>query len=494
MKRVSAAHMSADEFRSAGHALVDRIAELFETLPSRPVTPGWDATAARQVIGAPRPLPEAGAPAGELVRSATESVIEGSLYNAHPRFFGYITAGSAPVGVLGELLAAAVNPNVGGHALSPVATEIEVETVRWIAELIGFPPGGSGLLTSGGNMANLTAFWAARTRMLGAGIRTSGLRGAAQPRVYVSAETHTWVQKAADLSGMGTEAVRWIPTDDSLRVDLSALRAAIAQDRARGDLPFMIVGTAGSVSTGAIDPLPALAELAKEEGLWFHVDGAYGAFAAALPEADEDLLGIRLADSVALDPHKWLYAPLDAGCVLVRDVQTLRDTYSYHPPYYRFDPDTTNYVDLGPENSRRFRALKVWLQLQQMGREGVVECIAEDCALARTIHQQAGEHPDLETYTRSLSIATFRFVPPDLRTRLGEPDVEATLNELNEQILAAVNHDGRAFLSNAVVRGRFLLRACVVNFRTGTEDCQALVDEVARVGRNLWAEASVTLA
>ena len=243
-----------------------------------------------------------------------------------------------------------------------------------------------------------------------------------------------------------------------------------------------------------MDPLPRLAAFAREHGLWFHVDGAYGAFAAALPDAHPDLAGMAEADSIALDPHKWLYAPLDAGCLLVRDVALLRDTYSYHPPYYRFDPETTNYVDLGPENSRRFRALKVWLQLQQTGRSGIVRSMADDCALAALLHTRAACDAELEAATLGLSIATFRYVPPDLRERVGEPEAERTLDDLNEGILAEVNHTGHAFLSNAVVQGRFLLRACVVNFRTGPEDIEALADEIVRVGRKRWAEAPVVQA
>lgn len=493
--RTSAVDLSAADFRAAGHALVDRIAALFETLGERPVTRGFSAPEARAAIGAPRPLPEDGRPLGPVLDEATEALLHGSLYNAHPRFFGYITAGSAPAGVLAELLAAAVNPNCGAHTLSPIASEIEVETVRWIAQLIGYPEGGSGLLTSGGNAANLTAFWAARTAKLGPDVRTQGLDAAAgRARVYASAETHTWLQKAADLAGMGTDAVRWIPTDDAQRMDLAALRVAVGADRAAGDRPFLLVGTAGTVSTGAVDPLPRLAAFAREHGLWFHVDGAYGAFAAALPDAHPDLAGMAEADSIALDPHKWLYAPLDAGCVLVRDVALLRDTYSYHPPYYRFDPETTNYVDLGPENSRRFRALKVWLQLQQTGRSGIVKSMADDCALAHMLHARAARDPELEAATLGLSIATFRYVPPELRERVGEPEAERTLDDLNEGILAEVNHTGHAFLSNAVVRGRFLLRACVVNFRTGPEDIEALADEIVRVGRKRWAEAPVVQA
>src|SRR5262249_4175180 len=239
------------------------------------------------------------------------------------------------IGALGDLLAASVNANVGANILSPMATELEAQTIRWIAELIGYPTDCGGLLVSGGNMANMIGLLAARKAKLPWDVRTKGMLGGAgrQLRLYASEETHTWVQKAADLAGLGTDAIRWIPTDDHLRMDTTALRAVLAEDLERGDLPFLLVGTAGSVSTGAIDPLPELAEIGREYGLWFHVDGAYGGLAAMLPDASEDLKGLSLADSVAVDPHKWLYAPLEAGCALVRDRRAMQDAFNYHPVY-----------------------------------------------------------------------------------------------------------------------------------------------------------------
>jgi glutamate/tyrosine decarboxylase-like PLP-dependent enzyme len=285
--------------------------------------------------------------------------------------------------------------------LSPAATEIEVETVRWIAELIGFPTTAGGILVSGGNMANFVPFFAARAAQPDWKIRAEGATGPGgrRLRAYVSAETHTWIQKAADLSGIGTDAVRWIPTGKDQKVDLKALAHAIAEDRAAGDLPFLVVGTAGSVSTGIVDDLPAIAALCQQEKLWFHVDGAYGGFAACVPEAPPELrAGIALADSVAVDPHKWLYAPIEAGCALVRDPARLVDAFSYHPPYYHLD-EATNFVDYGMQNSRGFRALKVWLQLKHVGAAGYRKMIGDDIALARALYEAVGREPELEPMT-----------------------------------------------------------------------------------------------
>jgi glutamate/tyrosine decarboxylase-like PLP-dependent enzyme len=441
-------------------------------------------SAVRAALDLAGPLPESGTDAGQLLERTTRLLFEHSLFNGHPRFFGYITSSPAPIGMLGDLLAAAVNPNVGAWNLSPAASEIESQTVRWLAEFIGYPVDSCGLLVSGGNMANFVCFMAARAAKAGWDVRTDGIAGArGRLRVYASAETHTWIQKAADLGGLGTSSIRWIPTDARLRMDVDALRRQLDADAAMGDVPFLVVGTAGSVSTGAIDPLPTLAALCKERGIWFHVDGAYGGFAAALPDASDDLRGLSLADSVAVDPHKWLYAPLEAGCALVRDQAALAAAFAYHPPYYHFDERATNFVDYGPQNSRGFRALKVWLALKQVGAAGYRTMIGEDIRLSNAMAKAISRHPELELATQDLSITTFRYVPGDLRTRVGESETERHLDALNRELLDRLQRGGEAFVSNAVVAQRYLLRACIVNFHTSRADVEALPDIVVRVGR-----------
>lgn len=483
--------MPPDEFRRLGHSLVDAVAGFLEGLPRRPVATGESPAAIRTVLGADRPLPEEGAEPGALLASAAAALFDHSLFNGHPRFFGYITSSPAHIGILGDLLASAVNANVGAWTLGPVATEIEAQTIRWIAELIGYPHGCGGLFVSGGNMANFVGLLAARASAADWNIRDAGVAeaGARRMRVYASAETHTWIQKAADLAGLGTDAIRWIATDDRLRMDTGALRSALSQDREAGDLPLMVVGTAGTVSTGAVDPLVELAAICAETATWFHVDGAYGALAAALPDASPDLRALRLADSVAVDPHKWLYAPLEAGCILVRNPQTLRRAFAYHPAYYHFGQEATNYVDFGPQNSRGFRALKVWLTLQHVGREGYVRMIGDDIRLSRRLYASVQANPELEAATQALSIATFRYVPADLTP--AEAADDEYLNALNKGLLERIQASGDAFVSNAVVRGRFLLRACIVNFHTADEDVDALPGIVVRLGREEHARLRV---
>ena len=483
-ERVSPLELPPDEFRRLGHDLVNRVADFLGSIRDRPLTPGETPAEIRGLLGRAG-LPATGTAAAALLADTAALLFEHSLLNGHPRFMGYITSSAAPLGALAELLAAAVNPNVGGWELSPMASEIEAQTVRWVAELVGYPRDCGGLLVSGGNLANFGCFLAGRRAMLGDTARIEGLaRAGATLRVYASAGTHTWIQKAADLFGLGTDAIRWIPTDPGQRMRADLLRAQIREDLARGDRPIMVVGTAGSVSTGAVDPLRELAAICREHKIWFHVDGAYGAPAAVLPDAPDDLRALALADSLAVDPHKWLYAPLEAGCVLVREPRRLSEAFGYTPAYYRFETEgeepPINYYELGLQNSRGFRALKVWLGLRQAGREGYVRMIGDDCRLAAALHAQVAAHPELEAVTLGLSIATFRYVPRDLR---GARAADAYLDSLNEALLARLKLGGEVFVTNAVVDGRFLLRACIVNFRTTEADVAAIPAIVARAGR-----------
>jgi glutamate/tyrosine decarboxylase-like PLP-dependent enzyme len=487
MSRHAPPELSPSDFRRIGHRLVDDLANFLEGLPSRAVSPGLTPAGARQLI-APRALPQTGSDPAALMAEATRLVTGFSLFNGHPRFMGYITSSAGPLGSLADLLASTVNPNCGSWGLSPIATLIEAQAVAWIAELVDCPAGTGGLLVSGGNMANMLGFWAARAAHADWDLRGDGVDapGASRLVAYCSAETHTWIQKAADLSGLGTSAVRWIPVDSARRMDLSALSGHIAADRRAGLRPFLVVGTAGSVSTGAVDPLREIAALCREQRLWFHVDGAYGAPAVVAPNAPRDLEAMTDADSVAVDPHKWLYAPLEAGCALIRDPSKLRGAFSYTPAYYHFDSaDATpppNYYEYGPQNSRSFRALKVWLLLQQVGRQGYAESIAEDIRLSQRLFELAAAEPELEAVTQALSITTFRYLPAGV-----DAGATAELNALNERILDDLQRSGRAYVSNAMIDGRFLLRACIVNFRTTEDDLRELVKAVVEIGRAIIA-------
>jgi glutamate/tyrosine decarboxylase-like PLP-dependent enzyme len=482
---------SGEEFRALGHHLVDRIAGYIDSLPTRRVAPDTTPAAIRALVGQ-EGLPEHGADAKALIDQAADLLFDYVRHSGHPRSWGYIAGSPAPMGMLADFLASAVNPNVAAWDLVPAAAEIEAQAVRWVAELLGYPTDCGGLFVSGGNMGNIVGTLAARRSRADWDLRAEGVAGAGtrRMRLYASPETHTWLHKAADIAGLGTNGIRWIETDSSQRMDPDALARRIEADAAAGDLPFLVIGTAGTVSTGAVDPLPALAAIARAHDCWFHVDGAYGAFAVASRDAPADLAGLREADSLAVDAHKWLFAPVEAGCALVRDRRHLLDTFDYAPPYYHYKAapaeEVTHYYKLGPQNSRAFRALKVWLTLRHVGRAEYVRVLEGNIRLSRQLHGLITAEADFEAFTQSLSIATFRYVPPGLGG--DEAAREAYLDDLNAALVTRVQKGGDAFISNAVLDGRFVLRTCITNFRSTEADVCALPSIIRDEGRALDAE------
>lgn len=478
--------ITGEEFARAGHWLIDEAASVLDSIRERPVTRvDWPG------LPTADPLPESGQPVEALIRETAGLLFDYSLYNGHPKFSGYITSSPAPIGALADLLAALVNPNVGAGILSPVATAIEMQTIRWLTELIGLPAGFGGLLVSGGNMANITAFVTVRK------IKQSGLKQDQKHpmlRIYCSRATHTWIEKAVTLTGMGMEAIHWIDTHRDNTLDCDQLDKAIREDQALGHWPLMVVANAGDVSTGAIDDLASIAGCCRRHQLWFHVDGAYGVPAAALPEWKEQFAGLDQADSIAFDPHKWLYTPLEAGCVLVKNPADLTATFSSHPAYYNFDntdqPDRLNYYEFGFQNSRGFRALKVWLGLRQAGRTGYIRMIRENIRLSQQLFQGAQASPALEAVSQSLSIACFRFHPHSGSAR---PLDEAGLNQLNTELLNQLQREGRVFLSPAVVGEKYCLRSCLVNFRTTEEDIREMIAIIEETGYRVFEKMQTSL-
>lgn len=488
-RRYERIELPAETFKKLGYALVDQIAGHNSSIADRPVVVTESAGALEKMLRSIASPIEEGQDAASLLENATQLLLSRSLFNGHPKFWGYITSSPAPLGILGDLLAAAVNPNVGAWILSPVATEIEKLTIEWIGQFMHYPAGG-GLLVSGGNMANNIGFLAALRAKTGAETREKGLRGLRkQLTLYCSRETHTWVQKAADLYGLGTDSIRWVATAPDGSMDLEKLELGIQEDLAAGHDPFLVIGTAGSVSTGVVDPLEGISRLCKKYGLWFHVDGAYGGLAASLPELHSQFDGLEAADSVAVDPHKWLYAPLEAGCVLVKKPKHLTDAFSYHPPYYNFENSDMNYVDFGPQNSRGFRALKVWLSCHHLGMAGYRQLLREDILLARHAADLLGKTAGFQVFTSHLSITPFRYVPEELKDRAGEEEVELYLNGLNQALRNKIEQEGLFFLSNAIIEGKFALRMCIVNFRTTVKDIDAFPAYAMEVGKQLHEQS-----
>jgi glutamate/tyrosine decarboxylase-like PLP-dependent enzyme len=475
-----------DTARAFGDGVLDIWQELLTGLRDRAV--GRD-EGPRQVAAAVwRDIPDEPVPPAALLDHLRSVALEHSMYPGHPGFMAYISGAGTVPGAPADLLAAALNQNVGGWMLSPAATEIESGVIRWLAHELGLGDAAGGTMTSGGAAATLTALKAARDHKVGVEVRRAGLAGTRPFTIYASAEAHVVIDRAADTLGLGTDAVRKVPTDAGYRMDVAALQGMIAEDREQGARPIAVVGTAGTTATGAIDPLDELANICAAEDLWFHVDGAYGAPAALVPELRPLFAGIERADSVALDPHKWLSVPLAVGCVLVRDRATLHESFAVEASYVHQDRD---HVDRGEDFgfqgiqfSRGFNALKVWVSLLAHGRDAYVRRIAHDVELARYLHERAREHPALEPIGDvTLSIACFRYVPPALP--ISRDAAEAYLSELNERIMTAVQTDGRAFCSNAVLDGHFVLRACIVNFRTEAEDLERLIATVVELGDRL---------
>jgi aromatic-L-amino-acid/L-tryptophan decarboxylase len=483
-KRENSIEINKAEFRKMGYQLIDTISEFLDDISDKPVTTSKSPKELQEVLGNVS-LPKEGKPADQLLASASKLLFDNSLLNGHPKFFGFITSSAAPIGALADLLAASVNPNVGGQILSPIATEIEKQTIKWLAEFIGVSPNYGGVLVSGGNMANFTAFLAARTAKAPKDLKEKGFSNNSKQLIsYCSKSTHTWIDKAAILFGHGSDSIRWIPTDDSNKMNTQTLEQTIKEDIAQGHQPFMVVGTAGDVSTGVVDNLEAIAAICKTNDLWFHIDGAYGIPAAVIPELKELFNGVEEADSIALDPHKWLYSPLEAGCTLVKNPKHLIDTYSSHPEYYNFslteEGGSLNYFEYGLQNSRGFRALKVWLALQQIGSDGYVKLISEDIALSKYFAELADKHSELEAVTQNLSIATLRYIPKNLDL-VGEERTEY-LNTLNETLVTKLQEGGELFLSNAIVKEHYCMRACIVNFRTTKKDIEECIEIIVKAG------------
>ncbi|MFD2914318.1 pyridoxal phosphate-dependent decarboxylase family protein [Psychroserpens luteus] len=483
-KRENSIEISKAEFQKMGYKLIDTISDFFDNISDKPVTTSKSPKELQKLLG-DSSLPKHGSAAADLLTSTSKLLLDNSLFNGHPKFFGFITSSPAPIGAFADLLASSINANVGGQILSPIATEIEKQTIKWLAEFIGVSPNYGGVLVSGGNMANFTAFLAARTAKAPKSIKEDGLSNSKQLITYCSKSTHTWIDKAAILFGHGTKSVRWIPTDASNKMNNQILEQTIKDDLKKGHQPFMVVGTAGDVSTGVIDNLEAIAAICKANDLWFHIDGAYGAPAAVIPELKELFKGIKDADSIALDPHKWLYSPLEAGCTLVKNPKHLINTYSSHPEYYNFslseEGGSLNYFEYGLQNSRGFRALKVWLALQHIGNDGYIKLITEDIELSKYFYELANKHPEIEPVTQNLSIATFRYIPKDLEKMDKKRDTY--LNTLNEELVNNLQEGGELFLSNAIVLEKYCLRTCIVNFRTTKKDIEESIEIIVKEGR-----------
>jgi aromatic-L-amino-acid/L-tryptophan decarboxylase len=464
------------EFRRLAHRMVDDMLDWLEHVREQPV---WQPVPASARAALRQPLPRDPEGAERAYHDFRTHVLPYPMGNVHPRFWAWVMGSGTPLGVMAEMLAATMNPNMGGGEHAP--NHVEAQVIAWCNEMLGYPATATGLLVSGGSMANLVGLAVARHVGAGVDMRRSGVRAAAGPlTVYGSRETHSSVQKAVELLGLGNESLRLAPVDAEYRVDVAALQGMLREDRAGGAVPICIVGNLGTVNTGAIDDLDALADVAAAERVWFHLDGAFGAAAALVPEFADRTRALARADSVAFDLHKWMYMPFEAGCVLVRDGEAHRRTFSIFPDYLARSTRGVAGGELwlseyGVQLSRGFRALKVWMSLKEHGIDRYARLVRQNIGQAAYLADLVHAAPDLELMAPvPLNIVCFRWAGPGLD--------DATLDAINQEVLVTLHESGVAVPSNAVLGGRFAIRVAITNHRSRREDFDLLVREVRRLG------------
>lgn len=470
---------SPEEIRAWGNSVIELMGHYLSSLRDCKVYS--DATS-REIRDRLDPtLPKEGVGFDELLKVFRETIIPFSRQNAHPRMFGYVQSPGTPVAALADLLASFLNANLTAWRSAPAPVELERLTIDWIRQILGFGPGAAGLFLSGGSMANLTALATAREVKA-----VSSGRG----RVYASSETHHSITKAAALLGIGRENVRLVEVDKQFKMRTDDLAAKISADLKAGYEPFFVVANAGTVNTGAVDRFPEIGKIAKRHDLWLHVDGSYGAFAILAQSVRDLFAGIERADSIALDPHKWLYLPVDVGCVIYREPEKARPAFALEAEYTRVFAEQVDeafaFWDFGPELSRRFRALKVWMLLKGVGLHELGQAIESNLACARHFESLVLASDDFEMMAPvELSIFCFRHLPSRLRHAAPE-----AIDAFNEKLMVALQRDGSSYLSNAMIDGRFALRGCVLNHRTTLADMETLVDDLRRVAATLLPDST----
>ena len=478
-----------DTFRSDLHKASELVVRLYGTLEQSRVTPvkRW-----REIASLfDEPLPQEPRPMDSILAEVERNVFANSTLYLTPRFFGYINSGGNQASVVAELLAAAVNQICAKWHFSPAASEVERCVIRWIAEFIGYSPDAGGCLLSGGSAGNMVGLAVARRRKAPFDSASLGMRGGPPVTVYVSHEGHASIEKSMVLLGMGREHLRRIALRDDFTIDLEALARQVSDDRAQGRHPICVIGNAGTTNTGAVDPLGELADFCREEGLWLHVDAAYGGPAARTAAAGHLFRGLDRADSVAVNPHKWLNVPVEAACILVREPTALRDTFRIEADYLgengdAFGEGPLDFKDYGPQLGRSFRALKVWMTFKAYGAERLRAVIESNIAIMRYLADRIDESQDfVRVAPAPLSVVCFRYRTSDASLQRS-PEY---LDELNGRLLEALEADGRVFLSGTRIHGRRVLRACSVNHRLRREDVDLMLAVIREVGQSLIGDA-----
>lgn len=469
-----------DAARQSAHRMIDDMVDYLSSVRERPA---WRTVPAEVRQSIAEDLPRAGKPLDEVYDQFQRDILPYPTGNLHPGFFGWVMGNGSLTGALADALASAMNAHVAGYDQS--AAFVERQVISWLSELVGYAKDASGLLVTGGTMANLNGLAVARNEKAGFDVRAHGVAGAGQAklRVYGSKETHSWIYKACELMGMGHDAFRAIPVNADYQIDIEECRKQIEQDIASGDKPFCIIGTAGTVNTAAVDDFHALRALADEFDLWFHIDGAFGTLAAWSPDTASLVAGQELSDSIAFDLHKWGYMPYDVGCVLTRHSSAQERAFgseaSYLSPTKRgLAVGTTYFADKGVQLSRSFRALKVWMCMKEQGVDKIGRMIARNVAQAQTLKALVDARPGLERLAPvSMNIVCFRYKDDALS--------EAQLDDLNQEILLSIQESGRSVPSHILVDGKFAIRVCITNHRTHESDLVSLVEDVLQHAKSL---------
>lgn len=484
--------MDPEEIRQLGYRSVDLVVDYFKNICKGPILTSKTLKQMKELLD--EPLPQTEQNPRTVLNDCRDKIIANAIHIGNPRFLGWILASGTVIGAFADGIASALNQNVAVSGAG-MATALELLVIDWIKEILDYDPNAAGILLSGGSMANLTALATARNVMAGFDIRSEGLRQGKNMILYVSEEVHMCVPKAANILGIGMNNIHRVKVDDAFRLDTNDLKAKIIEDKNHDMFPFCVVATAGTVNTGAIDPLESIADICQQYDIWFHVDAAYGGFAALSPHLKPLLNGITRADSIALDPHKWLFIPFEAGCVLVKNPSHMIQTFSINAPYVHMTNTTSissvdvDFSDYGLQLSRQFRALKIWMSLKQYGIQKYGRLINQNIYLARYMAALVDESSDFEAASpATLSIFCFRYFPEDLRQKyqgvdqLQEEKIEEYLNRLNRVIAEEMRTDQRAVLSSTVLGNKYVLRTCIVNYRTTKQDIKDILTIVRELG------------
>ena len=490
-----------EEFKKLGYAVIDMIAQYYEGIREIPVSPNGSSARIENLFR--EELPVDGQSPDTVIAEWQDRILPNATHLGSPRYFGFVNGSGSMIATLADALASSVNMNSGAWKPGPGATEIERITVKWLAQLIGYPDRCGGLIVSGGTMADFTALLTAFRNKATEDTTNEGLQSTesnGRYRIYMSDhEGHIAIVRSADMMNLGRDAVRRVPSRDDFTMDTTALDRMVREDIASGDKPFCVVAQAGSINVGAIDPMEEIAAICRKYDLWFHVDGACGAVGAMLPSLKPLYKGMELADSVTLDPHKWLYMPYECGCLLINDPEKLRRSFSIKAPYLRgtlpSEYDGLDFLEYGPQMSRGFKALKLWMTLKHYGVKGYQKLLSQNIACARHLHNLVKADENFQSaHEPRLYIYSFRYFPQDLREEHDKSCINQYLDVLNQTIVDKIQLSGLAFIMTSKVRNSVVIRMSVCSHRTTLEDIEIVFEKLAMLGQAIDSKLRKTTA